>query len=78
MYYRHTKTGRIYEKLGEATHSETGESLVIYKNVHDKSIWARPKAMFEDTVELNGYTVPRFEFIGLAWTGEVQNVPPAR
>lgn len=45
-YYRHKKGG-IYHVLYEAQHSETGEMLIVYQDVHgEKKIWARPKEMF--------------------------------
>ena len=56
--YKHFK-GTVYTVLGVAKHSETQEELVIYE--HDNQIWARPKAMFLETVEHDGKAVPRFE-----------------
>ena len=56
--YKHYK-GNLYMVLEVATHTETKEELVIYCNVKNKNqIWARPLAMFEDTLP-NGK--PRFE-----------------
>ncbi|OAM88745.1 hypothetical protein AW736_15845 [Termitidicoccus mucosus] len=59
--YRHFK-GHEYEVLGCARHSETLEILVIYRSVEgDNTLWARPRAMFMDTVALpTGEQVPRF------------------
>lgn len=71
--YRHFK-GERYKVLGVATHSETGESLVVYqkqaKLAGDESkTWARPLAMFESTVTVEGKEIPRFEFIhGVHWS----------
>lgn len=46
--YRHYK-GNVYEVLALALHSESGEPLVIYRQVSDHlKIWARPAAMFEE------------------------------
>ena len=42
--------GGIYTIMAIATHSETLEELIIYKNDSDGTIWARPKSMFIDTV----------------------------
>ena len=43
---RHFK-GNKYLVLGFATHSETREDLVIYKELYGKgNIWARPLGMF--------------------------------
>ncbi len=64
--YRHYK-GKEYEVIGVAKHSETLEDLVIYKTLYDNEVsdlWARPAAMFEETVEVDGKTMQRFEYVG--------------
>ena len=59
--YRHYK-GNEYEVIGEATHTETEERLIIYKALYEPfAIWARPYDMFFETVEINGESIPRFE-----------------
>ncbi|OGF65427.1 hypothetical protein A2Z53_00240 [Candidatus Giovannonibacteria bacterium RIFCSPHIGHO2_02_42_15] len=61
--YRHYKGGE-YEVFGVASHSETQESLVIYKALYgDFSLWARPLKMFLENVEVSGKTIPRFEYV---------------
>ncbi|MDD4607219.1 MAG: DUF1653 domain-containing protein [Patescibacteria group bacterium] len=66
--YKHYK-GKQYEVIGLAKHSETLESLVIYKALYDSekfgknALWARPQSMFFDTIEINGQKIPRFEYI---------------
>ena len=60
--YKHFK-GDIYLVLNKATHSESNEELVIYKNIHNGSNWARPLSMFEDKVTYQGAIVNRFEYI---------------
>ncbi len=60
-FYRHFK-GNIYEVIGIATHSETLENLVIYRN-EKGDIWARPIDMWNETVERDGKTFKRFSFI---------------
>ncbi|MEQ9567269.1 MAG: DUF1653 domain-containing protein [Porticoccaceae bacterium] len=61
--YRHYKGGE-YIVSGTARHSETEELMVIYRTDYgDKSQWVRPLQMFTETVEVNGKTLPRFEFI---------------
>lgn len=65
-YYRHFKGG-TYLVVGVALHSETKEPLVIYKGVGGQ-MWVRPAAMFTETVEHQGKTVPRFTFLGTAPT----------
>ncbi|WP_339842801.1 DUF1653 domain-containing protein [uncultured Halopseudomonas sp.] len=61
--YRHYK-GKDYQVLGVATHSETEESLVVYRTLYgDFDLWVRPLDMFVGTVELDGEPTPRFTFI---------------
>lgn len=60
--YRHYK-GQDYEVLGVARHSETEEALVVYRCLYgDFSLWVRPLAMFNETVEVAGEEVPRFTY----------------
>lgn len=59
--YRHYK-GNYYEVVGIARHSETDESLVVYRPLYgERGLWVRPLAMFEETVNVDGRTLPRFE-----------------
>lgn len=61
--YRHYK-GNLYQVLHTAQHSETEESLVVYRCLYGEyGVWVRPFAMFVETVEFNGKEVPRFELI---------------
>ena len=61
--YRHYK-GKDYLVIGVARHSETEEELVVYRTDYgDRSLWVRPKAMFLETVEVDGQIVPRFLFV---------------
>jgi hypothetical protein len=61
--YRHYK-GNDYEVLGTATHSETGEKLVVYRPLYGgRDLWVRPLSMFLETVDLDGVERPRFELI---------------
>ena len=58
--YRHYKGGE-YEVLGVVRHSETLEPLVLYRPLYNTSgLWVRPFAMFLETVQVDGATVPRF------------------
>lgn len=60
MRVRHFK-GKEYEILAEATHSETGEEMIIYKALYDdQKVWARPKHMFWETIERDGKKIQRF------------------
>jgi hypothetical protein len=62
--YRHYK-GKEYTVIGVARHSEMEEELVVYrKEYDDHGLWVRPLAMFLESVEVEGKTVPRFEYIG--------------
>lgn len=63
--YRHYK-GNFYEVIGVARHSETLEELVVYRALNDypaygqDSLWVRPKAMFLESVVVDGEVIPRF------------------
>lgn len=58
--YRHFKGGE-YQVLELARHSETGELMVVYRAQYgDGGLWVRPAAMWNETVQRDGYTGPRF------------------
>ena len=58
--YRHYK-GNLYEVIGEATHSETEESLVVYRALYGEfGLWVRPCEMFLGDVDVDGGSVRRF------------------
>jgi hypothetical protein len=62
--YRHYK-GNDYEVLGVARHSETDEELVVYRALYGEGgLWVRPRAMFQETVSLDGIEVARFAPLG--------------
>jgi cupin 2 domain-containing protein len=62
--YRHYK-GNEYTVLGTAQHSETLEEMVVYRQEYgDHGLWVRPKAMFSETVKVDGRHVPRFQPLG--------------
>jgi hypothetical protein len=61
--YEHYKGGK-YEVIGIAKHSETGEELVVYRDLSDaKKVWARPLAMFLEEVKIDEKKIPRFKFM---------------
>ena len=58
--YRHFKGGE-YQVLELARHSETGELMVVYRAQYgDGGLWVRPAAMWDETVQRDGYSGPRF------------------
>ncbi|MEG1834753.1 MAG: DUF1653 domain-containing protein [Oscillospiraceae bacterium] len=62
--YRHFK-GNEYEALCIAKNTETLQDMVIYKALYGEGgIWARPLSMWNETVERDGKTFKRFEYIG--------------
>lgn len=62
--YRHFK-GAMYRVLFTATHSETGETMVVYQPLYGEGgFWVRPAAMWNEHVERDGYSGPRFCYIG--------------
>lgn len=64
--YRHYK-GQDYAVFQVARHSETEEPLVVYRCLYgDFSWWVRPLGMFTGTVDIDGETIPRFEYTGPA------------
>ena len=70
--YRHYK-GNDYEVLGTATHSESGEELVVYRALYgERGLWVRPLQMFRESVVVGGRAVPRF-----AYSGEAGSSPEA-
>lgn len=61
--YRHYK-GNLYEVMEVATHSESGEKLVVYRALYGEyGVWARPLEMFAETVEKDDTQLPRFELL---------------
>ena len=62
--YRHFKGGE-YQVIGLAKHSETGEPMVVYRALYGEGgLWGLPEAMFAGTVERDGLTFARFEYVG--------------
>jgi len=60
--YRHFK-GNLYEVIGEATHSETDEVMVVYRKLYPPyTMNVRPVEMFTETVDKPEYNHlgPRF------------------
>ena len=66
--YRHY-SGKLYEFIAVAHHSETLEELVVYRALYEdkrfgkNAVWVRPKDLFTDTVVLDGKPMKRFTFV---------------
>ena len=61
--YRHFK-GNEYQVIGVARHSETMEELVVYRALYGEcGLWVRPASMWNEQVERDGQTFPRFTLI---------------
>ncbi len=67
--YQHY-SGKFYQVVGIAHHSETLEELVVYKALYDSkefgnnALWVRPKDIFLSKVQIDGKKVPRFKYLG--------------
>ena len=61
--YRHYKGGE-YEVIGVARHSETEESLVVYRPLYgERGLWVRPLEMFKESAAAPGHQPPRFALV---------------
>ena len=48
-----------------AKHSETLEPMVVYEALYGEGgLWVRPASMWNEHVERDGYSGPRFTYIG--------------
>jgi hypothetical protein len=58
--YRHYKGG-LYEVLDTVRHSETLEPMTLYRALYgEQGLWVRPAAMFNEDIEINVVSQPRF------------------
>lgn len=54
-------SGKKYEVIGIARHSETLEELVVYQALYGRGdMWVRPFTMFTEAVQVHEKPVPRF------------------
>lgn len=61
--YRHYK-GSEYRVLEVGTHTETGETMVVYREDRgDRVVWVRPLGIFSSLVMQDGEAVPRFSLL---------------
>ncbi len=55
----------MYEVVGVAKHSETLEEMVVYRALYGEGgLWVRPAKMWNETIERDGKSFRRFEYIG--------------
>ncbi len=52
--YRHFK-GALYEVIGVAKHSETGENMVVYRSLDTGDMYVRPVDMFTSDIDKDKY-----------------------
>lgn len=63
--YKHYKRGDDYTVIDIVFHSETEETLVLYRAEYgERQLWVRPLEMFVESVDVNGQNVPRFRYVG--------------
>jgi hypothetical protein len=63
--YLHYK-GKKYRIVCVAKHSETLEDMVVYEALYENELgklWIRPKKMFEEVLNIDGQTTPRFRLL---------------
>ena len=64
--YKHYRTGTIYLILAVATHTETDETMIVYrawKSPHHP-VWVRPLGIFTSLAMQDGKAVQRFALVG--------------
>lgn len=60
-YVKHFKGG-VYRIVTFCKHTETGESMIVYKRLSDGSVWARPESMFRSEVDKEKYPDVKQQF----------------
>ena len=61
--FRHFN-GNLYRLGGFAKDLETLEEMVVYRALYGEGgLWVRPAKMFFETIERDGKTMKRFEFL---------------
>ena len=77
-FYRHFK-GNIYQIREIATHSETGEKMVVYQAMYPPfGTWVRPLAMFLDQVDRQKYPEAKqvYRFEQIQWREKTSTQQP--
>lgn len=70
--YRHFK-GNYYEVLGLAVDTQTGEELILYRQMYGSfGLWLRPRAMFFGTRQTENGPAVRFRRIGVSFESILQ------
>ena len=63
--YKHYKRGDDYTVIDIVFHSETEETLVLYRAEYgERQLWVRPLEMFVETIDIGGQQIPRFKYVG--------------
>ena len=63
--YKHYKRGDDYTVIDIVFHSETEETLVLYRAEYgERQLWVRPLDMFVETIDIGGQQIPRFKYVG--------------
>ena len=61
--YQHFK-GNFYQVIDTVTHSETQETLVLYKPLYgEQALWVRPIEIFVEEIERDGKVFKRFTLV---------------
>ena len=64
-HYKHYKRGDDYTVIDIVFHSETEETLVLYRAEYgERQLWVRPLDMFVETIDIGGQQIPRFKYVG--------------
>ena len=62
--YRHYKNNNEYTVISIVRHSETEETLVLYRAEYGKrELWVRPIQNFCEWVDVGDFKVQRFELV---------------
>ena len=49
--YRHIVTCKLYQRLFDATHTDTKQLVVVYQSINDKRIWVLDADKFNERFE---------------------------